>query len=276
MPSPSVMSALSVPAGIDTVTRYLDLAGVCSCALLGGAVARSAGLDLFGFVVVGLVSGLGGGLIRDVLLQHGTPIALTDYTYVAVALGGALAAFLIPLSEHSWGRLFTALDAAVIGFWAVAGANRTLSAGLGWLPAIMLGTVTAVGGGALRDVILGRVPAVFGGNGLYATVALLVAAVTVVCAYLGAPTVGICVGVALALVFRLSAVHYGWNLPRGPDWRPQARLAALVRRDPRGTGGDGNGPDGRNGRDGQGGENGANGANGAEDQDGENGQDPRS
>ncbi|MFC9633804.1 trimeric intracellular cation channel family protein [Streptomyces mirabilis] len=66
------MSASLIPAGIDAVTRYLDLAGVCSCALLGGAVARTAGLDLFGFLVVGIISGLGGGMIRDVLLQHGT------------------------------------------------------------------------------------------------------------------------------------------------------------------------------------------------------------
>ncbi|MFF4139234.1 trimeric intracellular cation channel family protein [Streptomyces mirabilis] len=77
------------------MTRYLDLAGVCSCALLGGAVARTAGLDLFGFLVVGVISGLGGGMIRDVLLQHGTPVALTDYAYLAVAFAGAAVAFLI-------------------------------------------------------------------------------------------------------------------------------------------------------------------------------------
>ncbi|WP_200420054.1 trimeric intracellular cation channel family protein [Streptomyces sp. Y2F8-2] len=226
----SVMSASLVPAGIDVVTRYLDLAGVCSCALLGGAVARTARLDLFGFLVVGVVSGLGGGVIRDVLLQHGTPVALTDYAYLAVAFAGAAVAFLIRISEQSWTRLFTVLDAAAIGFWAVAGANRTLAVGLGWLPAVMLGTLTAVGGGALRDVILGRVPAVFGGNGLYATVALVVAAVTVLCSYLGIPGVGIGLGVAVALVFRLTAVHFGWNLPSGLDWQPHSQLASLMRR----------------------------------------------
>ncbi|MDW4918975.1 TRIC cation channel family protein, partial [Streptomyces californicus] len=74
--------ALSFSSGIDVATRYLDLAGVLACAILGGAVSRTLGFDLFGFLVVGIISGLGGGIIRDVLLQHGTPIALTDYAYL--------------------------------------------------------------------------------------------------------------------------------------------------------------------------------------------------
>ncbi|MFG2259466.1 trimeric intracellular cation channel family protein [Streptomyces mirabilis] len=223
------MSASMIPAGMAVATRYLDLAGVFSSALLGGAVARTADLDLFGFLVVGIISGLGGGMIRDVLLQHGTPVALTDYAYLVTAIAGSVVVFLIKISEEAWTRLFTALDAAVIGFWAVAGASKTLAVGLGWLPAVLLGTVTAVGGGALRDVILGRVPAVFGRNGLYATVAVAVAGVTVVCSYLGIPQVGIGLGIALALVFRLTAVHYDWNLPSGLDWQPHSRLASTVR-----------------------------------------------
>ncbi|MER6830159.1 TRIC cation channel family protein [Streptosporangium sp. NPDC000563] len=224
------MSTSSTFVGVDIATRYLDLAGVFSCALLGGAVARTVGLDLFGFLVVGMVSGLGGGVMRDVLLQHGTPVALTDYAYLLTSFAGIVIAFLIRVSEQSWNRLFTALDAAVIGFWAVAGAQKTLAVGLGWLPAILLGSLTAVGGGALRDVMLGRIPAVFGGNGLYATVALAVAAVTVLCSYLGIPKIGIGLGIALALLFRITAVHYGWNLPNGLNWQPHSKLVTLMRR----------------------------------------------
>ncbi|WAL67875.1 TRIC cation channel family protein [Amycolatopsis cynarae] len=217
---------MAVEATINQVTRYLDLAGVFACAILGGAVARTERLDLFGFLVVGVVSGLGGGVIRDTLLQHGTPVALTDYAYLPTALAGALLSFVISISESAWDRLFTALDAAVIGFWAIAGAQKTLAVGLGWLPAILLGTTTAVGGGALRDVLLRRVPAVFGGNGLYATVAAAVAATMVICTALGAPLAGIVVGVVGALLFRVAAVKFGWNLPSGLDWQPQSRLAA--------------------------------------------------
>ncbi|TVT37483.1 trimeric intracellular cation channel family protein [Amycolatopsis rhizosphaerae] len=221
---------MAVEATINQVTRYLDLAGVFACAILGGAVARTERLDLFGFLVVGVVSGLGGGVIRDTLLQHGTPVALTDYAYLPTALAGALLSFVISISESAWDRLFTALDAAVIGFWAIAGAQKTLAVGLGWLPAILLGTTTAVGGGALRDVLLRRVPAVFGGNGLYATVAAAVAATMVICTALGAPLAGIVVGVVGALLFRVAAVKFGWNLPSGLDWQPQSRLAAAWRK----------------------------------------------
>ncbi|MFJ2734933.1 trimeric intracellular cation channel family protein [Streptomyces sp. NPDC087317] len=223
------MSASPIPAGMAVATRYLDLAGVFSCALLGGAVARTAGLDLFGFLVVGIISGLGGGVIRDVLLQHGTPVALTDYAYLPTAIAGSVVVFLLKISEASWTRLFTALDAAVLGFWAVTGVNKTLAVGLGWLPAVLLGTVTAVGGGALRDVVLGRVPAVFGGNGLYATVAIAVAGVTVLCVYLGVPAIGAGLGITLALAFRLSAVRFGWNLPNSLEWQPRSTMAATLR-----------------------------------------------
>lgn len=220
---------VSTPDAITQASRYLDLAGVFASAIIGGAIARTERLDLFGFLVVGSVSGLGGGVLRDTLLQHGTPVALTDYAYLPTALAGALIPFLISAGIRTWDRLFTALDAAVIGLWAVSGAQKTLAAGLGWLPAVLLGTTTAVGGGALRDVLLRRVPAVFGGNALYATVAAAVAGTMVICTYLDAPVTGIVVGVLGALLFRLAAVRFGWGLPNAIDWQPHSRLAARWR-----------------------------------------------
>jgi len=162
-----------------------------------------------------------------VLLQHGTPVALTDYAYLTACLIGVLSSYLMNLDRPVWRQAFTMLDAAVIGFWSVAGVNKTLQAGLGWLPAILLGTMSAIGGGALRDVILGRRPAVFGDNGLYATVALVVSGATAICWYSGSPQVGTGLGIALSLAFRLLAVHYGWTLPGGRDWHPAARLAQV-------------------------------------------------
>lgn len=200
---------------IPEITRVLDLAGVFTCALLGGGMARAAELDLFGYVAVGTISGLGGGILRDTLLQHGTPVALVHYAYLPTALAGAFLAFLLDIRADRWPGLSTALDAAVIGFWAVASAQETLSAGLGWLPALWLGTIGAVGGGVIRDVLLHRIPEVFGGNALYATVAVIVSGVYIVCAYLDAPSVGVVLGIATALVLRILAVRRAWTLPHG-------------------------------------------------------------
>lgn len=221
---------LLTPEGLASVTNLLDLAGVLASALLGGSIARSMDFDLFGFLVVGFVSGLGGGILRDTLLQNGPPVALVDPLYVPVALAGALVAFFVSFSERTWDRLFTVLDAAVIGIWSVVGVQRTFDAGLGWPAAIIMGTITAVGGGAMRDLLLRRVPAVFGGNALYATVAVAASAAMVVASYAGAPSIGIIVAIVLSLGLRWGAVRRGWGLPNGRDWQPQSRLGSLLRR----------------------------------------------
>ncbi|GGM05824.1 membrane protein [Streptomyces fumigatiscleroticus] len=189
-------------------------------------MARAEGLDLFGYLTVGTVSGLGGGIIRDTLLQRGTPVALTDAAYLPTAFAGAFLAFLLSVREEEWNKAFVALDAAVIGCWAVVGAQKTLAAGLGWLPAVLLGTVSAVGGGAVRDLLLRHVPAVFGGNELYATVAAVVAGTYVICANLHVPVLGVVCAILLALVFRTSAHRWGWQLPRGLPLRPATPFRA--------------------------------------------------
>ncbi|MFR9673518.1 trimeric intracellular cation channel family protein [Streptomyces sp. TR06-5] len=219
------------PAAVSEVTRVLDLAGVFANGLLGGVLARGRKLDLLGFLLIGVVSGLGGGVIRDVLLQHGPPVALTDYAYLPVAVAGSLLAFAIDLRRQTSSRTFNALDSAVLSFWAVAGAQMTLATGLGWLPAVLLGMTTAVGGGAVRDLLLGTTPGIFlGGSPLYATVALLVSGVMVVSTELGAPTLGIVAGVLLGMVLRLTALHREWVLPGDRDWRPRSALDRMRRR----------------------------------------------
>jgi hypothetical protein len=87
-------------------------------------------------------------LIRDVLLQHGTPIALTDYAYLLTAFAGAAASYLANVQGLVWDRVWPVIDAVALGCWATAGATKTVAVGIGWLPALLLGVVTAVGGGA--------------------------------------------------------------------------------------------------------------------------------
>jgi len=215
----------------DLFITTLDLLGVFANGLLGGAVARTQNMDLFGFAAMGLVSGLGGGIIRDVLLEHGTPAALVDPAYIPTALAGAAIAFLMHIQSRAWNRVFLLVDAAAISLWATAGALKTLEAGLEWLPAVLLGTITAIGGGVTRDLMLQRVPAVFKDGQLYATVAIVVAIIQVVFA----ETVGLhyATGTAVAIVvgflLRLLAYWRGWRLPTGLDWEPSKILQRVTK-----------------------------------------------
>jgi len=210
----------------DLLTTTLDLLGVFANGLLGGAVARTQNMDLFGFAAMGLVSGLGGGIIRDVLLEHGTPAALVDPAYIPTALAGAAIAFLMYIQSRAWNRVFILVDAAAISCWATAGALKTLEAGLEWLPAVLLGTITAIGGGVSRDLMLQRVPAVFKDGQLYATVAIFVAVIQVICVELLSVRnlTGTTVAIVAGVVLRLTAYWRGWRLPTGLDWEPSKIL----------------------------------------------------
>ena len=198
---------------IPGLLRALDLLGVLANALLGGVVARQHRFDPVGFGALSLFSGLGGGLIRDTLLQRGTPVALTDSAYLATVLGGAAVAFVIPIDGRIWQRVFPLADALGLGCWAAAGAQKTLLFGLHWLPAVLLGAVTAVGGGAVRDIVLRRVPTIFGGNTLYATCALVASGLLVILHVSGATVVGPLIATVVGAALYLLARWRRWTLP---------------------------------------------------------------
>ena len=207
------MAAAFMP--VPELLRALDLTGVFANALLGGAVARSHGLDPVGFAALAIMSGLGGGIIRDTLLQRGTPVALTYYAYLTTALIGAGIAFAVRFEGRVWDRLFPFVDALALGCWAAAGAQKALTVGLG--------TMTAVGGGAVRDIAVGRIPAIFGGNTLYATCAVIASGALVLIQYSGYPQVGLVVATAVGAVLCLLARWRGWMLPEHIAWhRPDS------------------------------------------------------
>ncbi|HTZ43043.1 MAG TPA: TRIC cation channel family protein [Jatrophihabitans sp.] len=215
---------MTAAAPLSDVFRILDLTGVFTNAALGAVIARTARLDLVGLTVIALISGLGGGVLRDTLLQHGTPIALTDYAYVLTALAAAALAFVVPFEGHAWRWSWPVVDAIALGSWAAAGAQKTLAVGLGWLAAILLGTVTAVGGGMIRDIVLRRVPAVLGGNTLYATCAVAASALMVLFQHTGHARVGLVVATAFGGALCLIARWRGWMLPPDLTHRVPARL----------------------------------------------------
>lgn len=200
-------------ASLGDLIRLVDLVGVAVNGLLGAEIARRERLDPVGFAVLAILSGLGGGLIRDTLLQRGTPVALTDSWYLVVAIAAAAVAFVVPFEGRVWNRSYPALDGLALGTWAAVGTQKTLSAGLGWLPALLLGTITAVGGGMVRDVVLARRPAFLGGNTLYATCAMIASGVAVILNGLVTPEVGILAATAIGAPMVVLAKARGWRLP---------------------------------------------------------------
>lgn len=205
------------PAVVPDIIRFLDLLGVLANGLLGGAVARRFNLDPVGFAVLAIISALGGGAIRDVLLNL-TPIALTDLSYLTVALVAAAVAFLVPLEGRRWNQFFPWVDAIALGTWAVVGTQKALMYDIHWLPAILLGVLTACGGGAVRDVMLGRVPAILKQSELYATAAFVAGAVFAALqpVVAGPPLSLVAAGIGGGIC--VLARKRGWMLPTEPRW----------------------------------------------------------
>jgi len=192
----------------------LDLAGTFTFAVNGGLTAvRAACLDLVGVVTVAMVSGLDGGIIRDILLGAVPPATFSDWRYRAVAAAGGLAAFALSGQLAGLATLITVLDAAGLGLFAVTGPSKALGLGLRTAPAVILGAVTGVGGGRLRDVLLGQILLVLR-RGLYAIPALTAALITV--AAVGAGIYGLPAGLACFFILILG-VRYDLNAPMAPQ-----------------------------------------------------------
>lgn len=205
------------PAVVPDIIRLLDLLGVLANGLLGGAVARRFNLDPVGFTVLAIVSALGGGAIRDVLLNL-QPIALTDLDYLTVALVAAGIAFLVPLEGRRWRQLFPWVDAIALGTWAVVGTQKALLYDIHWLPAILLGVLTACGGGAVRDMMLGRVPVILQQSELYASAAFVAGALFVVLELVVPGTSASLIAVGVGGGICVLARKRGWRLPTEPRW----------------------------------------------------------
>ncbi len=196
----------------------LDLVGIFVFAISGALVAVRKDLDVFGVLVLAGTTGLGGGFLRDVLIGATPPAALADWRYLLVPVAAGLVVFWFHSTLGRIERQVNVFDAFGLSLFCVAGAVKALDYGLGPLPAALLGMVTGIGGGMIRDVLAGRVPEIFRGE-LYATPALAGAGVAVVGVELDAPLLVMAVaGAGVCLVWRLLALWRGWHapLPRGP------------------------------------------------------------
>ena len=205
--------------GLDShhvVTTFLvvfDLTGTFVFALSGAIAAVKHRLDAFGILVLCFVTGNAGGITRDIMIGAIPPAAINEWRYVAVSiLAGLIVFFAYPVINRLSSPVLL-FDAAGLGLFCVAGADKALAFHAGPVAATLLGMTTGIGGGMVRDVLVMEIPTVLRTE-LYAVAALLGAAFTVVGQRLGMPLhVAAPVGAALCIALRLLAVRYRWHLP---------------------------------------------------------------
>ncbi|MBK8458916.1 MAG: trimeric intracellular cation channel family protein [Micropruina sp.] len=196
----------------------IDLAGTFAFAVNGALTAtRAVRLDIVGVLGLGLTTAIGGGIMRDVLIGAVPPSAFTQWYYLAAAGSGATVAFFVSRPSRLVTVPMIVLDAIGLSLFCVTGAQKAMDFGLDPAAAIIVGAITAVGGGTIRDVLIGQVPSVLT-SGLYAIPALIGAAITVLA--VGGPVLGIPIAVVAAAVcfvirmlgvwFKLEAPKVGW------------------------------------------------------------------
>lgn len=198
-----------------------DLSGTFVFAVNGALTGlEAARLDIVGMVALGMVTAVGGGIVRDVLIGAVPPAAFKYWPYLAVAAGGALLAFFFSRVLRQFALPIDFLDAAGLSLFCVTGATKSLQYGLGAAPAVILGAVTGVGGGTIRDVLVRRVPTVLT-SGLYAIPALVGAAISVTTVQTGVYGVPAALGGALAC-FLIRAAGAGHPVPPQRPGRPRS------------------------------------------------------
>ncbi len=205
--------------GFDPVLiLWLNLVGTFVFGLSGGLAGARARLDLFGVLVLALVVALAGGVVRDLLI--GTPPAtFRDWRYLAAAGAAGLATFAArSVLERAW-NVVQVLDAGGLALFCVTGAAKAVEFRLGPAPAIILGAVTGIGGGMLRDVLLRQVPTVLRQD-LYAVPALAGAAVVVAAHGAGSTRLAFpLAGFVVCFAVRLAALRFKIQLPVAPGSR---------------------------------------------------------
>jgi len=205
---------------------WLDLLAVFVGAVSGGLIAALRRFDVAGVVSLAIATGIGGGMIRDVLLNQ-LPVALDNPWYLATALGGAAAVFFFAGTVQRMAVVVLLADAVVLGLYGIVGAEKAIANGIELLPAILLGMITTIGGGALRDVLTGRVPEVFQEGELYA-----IAALAGVVSFVGLTEAGmsltpaVVVGTSVTFLLRIGAWWRGWRAPT-PIAADEALIARL-------------------------------------------------
>ena len=195
---------------------FLDLAGTFAFAISGAVAARDRGLDWFGIVAIAFTVACGGGVLRDLCIGAVPPAGLADWRYLAVALAAALMTMAANTLVVRLAHPVILFDSLGLGLFAVTGAQKAMIFGHNAEVAVLLGVVTAVGGGVMRDVLLNRVPVILQRE-IYASAALVGASIEVAGEHLGwSSSWRTWLALAACFALRYLSLRYQWNLPRPP------------------------------------------------------------
>ena len=208
------MSELSRFVTFSTLVLVLDLCGTFVFALSGAAAGIKGRLDIFGVLVLSFVAANSGGIIRDVLIGAAPPPGIADWRYIAIPILAGLATFYAGGIVDRLRDSVQIFDAAGLALFAVSGAEKALAFHLGPVAAILLGMLTGIGGGMVRDILTAQVPSVLRGD-VYAVAALAGAGVVVVGALLHLPGAATTiVGAIVCFGLRYLAIRSSWQLPK--------------------------------------------------------------
>lgn len=191
----------------------IDFIGTFAFAISGATAGVRKGLDLFGVLVLAFAAATAGGIARDTLLGDTPPVALVDARYFAVSMLAGLITFYRYATIERLRNPVQLTDAVGLGLFAVIGAGKAIALGVGPVGAVMLGVLSGIGGGIVRDVLVMQVPGVLQRE-LYAVAALAGALLVVGGHMLGLPPVPVAVaGAVVCFALRLFALRRGWRLP---------------------------------------------------------------
>jgi uncharacterized membrane protein YeiH len=213
------------PREVDVLLAHtvvvLDWVGTLAFALSGGMLGVRKGFDLFGVLFLAFVVSVAGGMMRDVLIGATPPAALTQVHYFVISVAAGLIAFYWAPRIALWHRGILLLDAIGLALFAVVGTQKAVAYGIHPAMAALMGMLTGIGGGMLRDVLARDTPFVLRGD-LYAVAALAGGVVVAIGhAMHGPQTLFTLLGAAVCVFLRLMAIYRGWRAPLSPVTRDQ-------------------------------------------------------
>lgn len=196
------------------IIYILDLVGTAAFAASGAWIGVRKHMDLFGVLVLGVVTAVGGGTLRDLLLGDIPPFSLKDETYICIAITVSLIVFINRVKFEVFEKPLLYFDAIGLGTFVVIGTTKALDFQLGLLGAVLMGVMTGTAGGVIRDILANQVPLILRRE-IYASACVAGGALLVVLEHFGTGRpVAALLAAGTVIVVRLLAIRYDWGLPR--------------------------------------------------------------